>query len=152
MIAYGAQKPKLAWKMYCRAVDVPFEIANKISEKIDEYETDLKYWDEDSGEEQPNVYDYIPEDLRKYFDESKEFLGLIVSAARHPCGNILYEGNIKEEFGLIRLKSKGGRETIVACIDGKWCEAYLMLKNDLLTVACVKLNYLLYQRIGIPYM
>ena len=42
MIAYGAQKPKLAWKMYCRAVDVPFEIANKISEKIDEYETDLK--------------------------------------------------------------------------------------------------------------
>ena len=90
--------------------------------------------------------------MRKYFDESKEFLGLIVSAARHPCGNILYEGNIKEEFGLIRLKSKGGRETIVACIDGKWCEAYLMLKNDLLTVACVKLNYLLYQRIGIPYM
>lgn len=152
MIAFGTQKPKAAWKMYCRAVDVPFEISNQISAKIDEYETDLKYWDEDSGEEQPNVYDYIPEELREYFDKSKEFLGMIISASRHPCGNILYEGNIKEEFGLIRLKSKGGRETIVACIDGKWCESYLMLKNDLLTVACVKLNYLLYQRVGIPYM
>lgn len=293
MIAYGTQKPKAAWKMYCRAVDVPFEISNRISEKITEYETDLKYWDEDSGEDEPSVYDYIPEDLKEYFDKSKEFLGIINSASKHPCflgdtlvrtdeglkeiqdiqigdkvlshdgcyyevfettknlcndnyiinittvdnlnfkvtknhpiltdisgpyeynvckeymyadflrpgdllfspdgnkhiisridkiknknkyvynlkvnisntytvtsgniivhncGNILYEGNIKEEFGLIRLKSKGGRETIVACIDGKWCEAYLMLKNDLLTVACVKLNYLLYQRVGIPYM
>ena len=293
MIAFGTQKPKAAWKMYCRAVDVPFDISNQISAKIDEYESDLKYWDEDSGEDEPNVYDYIPEDLREYFDKSKEFLGIINSASRHPCflgdtlvrtdeglkeiqdiqigdkvlshdgnyyevfentknlcndnyiinittfdnlsftvtknhpiltdvsasyefdickdymfadflrpgdllfspdgtkhiiasidkirnnnvyvynlkvnisntytvtsgniivhncGNILYEGNIKEEFGLIRLKSKGGKETVVACIDGKWCEAYLMLKNDLLTVACVKLNYLLYQRVGIPYM
>ena len=297
MIAYGTMKPKAAWKMYCRAVDVDFEIANTISSKIDEYETDLKYWDEESGEEKPNVYDYIPEELREAFDGSKEFLGIVDSASRHPCfvgetlintetgykkikdiqigekvlshdgkyhevlevminkidddllniiaydenlckfnfittknhpiltdvsaiyefesnyafvpamllkqqdslyspekkkfiinkiktikgtnekyvynlkvnitntytvttnnivvhncGNILYSDNIKEEFGIVRLKSKGGRETIVACCDGKWCEKYLMLKNDLLTVACVKLNYLLYDRVGLPHM
>lgn len=152
MIAYGTMKPKAAWKMYCRAVDVDFETSNAISGKIDEYETDLKYWDEESGEDEPNVYDYIPEDLRGAFDGSKEFLGIVDSASRHPCGNILYSNDIKEEFGIVRLKSKGGRETIVACCDGKWCEKYLMLKNDLLTVACVKLNYLLYDRIGLPYM
>ena len=293
MIAYGTQKPKAAWKMFCRAVDVPFEVANEISSKIDEYETDLKYWDEDSGEDKPEIYDYIPEDLRTYFDQSKEFLGIISSASRHPCfigetlvntengykqikditvgekvlshdgkyhevlkvmkrdivedllkfvtyenssfivtqnhpiltdvsamydfetkrefmpamlfktgdklfspdnhiycikdiqkikidniiqvynlnvditntytvttddiivhncGNILYSDDIREEFGIVRLKSKGGKETIVACCDGKWIEKHLMLKNDLLTVACVKLNYLLYKRVGIPYM
>ena len=152
MIAYGTMKPKSAWKMYCRAVDVDFEISNAISNKIDEYETDLKYWDEESGEEEPNVYDYIPDDLREAFDGSKEFLGMVVSASRHPCGSLLLTQNIKEEVGIVRLKSKGGRETICACLDGKWCEAYLMLKNDLLTVACVKLAYLLYQRVGIPYM
>lgn len=293
MIAYGTQKPKAAWKMFCRAVDVPFEVANEISAKINEYETDLKYWDEDSGEEKPDVHDYIPEDLREYFDQSKEFLGIISSASRHPCftgetlvntengykqikditvgekvlshdgkyrkvlkimkrditehllkfvtyedisfivtqnhpiltdvsaiydfesklefmpamlfktgdklfsphcgrycikkiqkikfdnitqvynlnvdvtntytvttndiivhncGNILYTEDIREEFGIVRLRSKGGKETIVACCDGGWIEKHLMLKNDLLTVACVKLNYLLYERIGIPYM
>lgn len=152
MIAFGTMKPKSAWKMYCRAVDVDFEISNAISSKIDEYETDLKYWDEESGEEKPNVYDYIPDDLRSAFDGSKEFLGMVVSASPHPCGCLLLNNDIKEEFGLIRLKSKGGRETIVACCDGKFIEKHLMLKNDLLTVACVKLNYLLYDRVGLPYM
>lgn len=85
MIAYGTMKPKAAWKMYCRAVDVDFETSNAISSKIDEYETDLKYWDEESGEEEPNVYDYIPDDLRETFDGSKEFLGLTIQASRHPC-------------------------------------------------------------------
>ena len=152
MIAYGKLKPKAAWKMYCRAVDVPFEVSNEISSKIAEYESDLKYWDEESGEEEPNVLDYIPEDLQEYFLKSKEFLGLIDHASRHPCGNILLTQNIREEVGIVRLKSKGGRETICACLDGLWCEKYLMLKNDLLTVTCVRLVYDLYKRVGIPYM
>ena len=152
MIAYGKLKPKAAWKMYCRAVDVPFEVSNEISAKIDEYESDLKYWDEESGEEEPNVLDYIPEDLQDYFLKSKEFLGLIDHASRHPCGNLLLTQDIKEEVGIVRLKSKGGRETICACLDGLWCEKYLMLKNDLLTVTCVRLVYDLYKRVGLPYM
>ena len=152
MIAYGKLKPKAAWKMYCRAVDVPFEISNEISSKIDEYESDLKYWDEESGEEEPNVLDYIPEELQDYFNRSKEFLGLIDHASRHPCGNILLTQDIKEEVGIVRLKSKGGRETICAVLDGLWCEKYLMLKNDLLTVTCVRLVYDLYKRVDLPYM
>jgi DNA polymerase III alpha subunit len=152
MIAYGKLKPKAAWKMYCRAVDVPFEVSNEISAKIDEYESDLKYWDAESGEEEPNVLDYIPEDLQDYFLKSKEFLGLIDHASRHPCGNLLLTQDIKEEVGIVRLKSKGGRETICACLDGLWCEKYLMLKNDLLTVTCVRLVYDLYKRVGLSYM
>lgn len=152
MIAYGKLKPKAAWKMYCRAVDVPFEVSNEISSKIDEYESDLKYWDEESGEEEPNVLDYIPEELQDYFLKSKEFLGLIDHASRHPCGNLLLTQDIKEEVGIVRLKSKGGRETICACLDGLWCEKYLMLKNDLLTVTCVRLVYDLYKRVGLSYM
>lgn len=293
MIAYGKLKPKAAWKMYCRAVNVPFDISNEISSKIDAYESDLKYWDEESGEDEPNVLDYIPDNLQEYFLKSKEFLGLIDHASRHPCfigetlvktdkgykqikdiqvgekvlshdgkyhevlkvmkrditedllkfvtyennsfivtknhpiltdvsavydfeqnrafmpamlfktgdklfspdnhmcsikdiqkikvdntipvynlnvnitntytvttddiivhncGNILLTQDIKEEVGIVRLKSKGGRETICAVLDGLWCEKYLMLKNDLLTVTCVRLVYDLYKRINIPYM
>lgn len=127
MIAFGTQKPKAAWKMFCRAVDVPFEIANEISSKIDEYETDLKYWDEDSGEEEPNVYDYIPEDLREYFDQSKEFLGIINSASRHPC--FIGETLVNTENGYKQIKDIKIGEKVLSH-DGEYHEVLQTMCNQ----------------------
>ena len=142
MIAYGTMKPKSAWKMYCRAVDVDFEISNAISSKIDEYETDLKYWDEESGEEEPNIYDYIPDDLREAFDGSKEFLGLTTQASRHPCfvGDTLVNTNkgyvsIKDiHVGDKVLSHDGQYHTVLETMVNKSDDLY-----ELQTGACEKI-------------
>lgn len=152
MITFGLLKAKSAWKMYCRANDVDFEIANQISSKLDEFEKDLKYYDPEGGDPEPQVLDYIPTSLQDTFLKSKKFLGLVDHAGVHACGWLLSSFNIKEEVGIMRLKSKGGKETMVTVADGKWVEKYLMLKNDLLSVTCVKLVYLLYARCGIKPM
>lgn len=152
MLAYGKLKAKSAWKMYCRANEVDFEIANEISNKLDEFEKAQKYYDPESGDPEPQVLDYIPQDLQEVFLKSKKFLGIIDHFSPHPCANLLLPYNIKDEVGIIRIKSKGGKETICTVMDGLWAEKYLMVKNDLLSVACVKLVYLLYDRVGIPPM
>ena len=152
MITFGLLKAKSAWKMYCRANDVDFEIANQISSKLDEFEKDLKYYDPEGGDPEPQVLDYIPTSLQDTFLKSKKFLGIVDHGGVHACGWLLSSFNIKEEVGIMRLKSKGGKETMVTVADGKWVEKYLMLKNDLLSVTCVKLVYLLYARCGIKPM
>lgn len=152
MITFGLLKAKSAWKMYCRANDVDFEIANQISSKLDEFEKALKYYDPEGGDPEPQVLDYIPTSLQDTFLKSKKFLGIVDHGGVHACGHLLSSFNIKEEVGIMRLKSKGGKETMVTVADGKWVEKYLMLKNDLLSVTCVKLVYLLYARCGIKPM
>lgn len=142
MIAYGTMKPKAAWKMYCRAVDVPFELANEISAKIDDYESDLKYWDEESGEEEPNVLDYIPEDLQEYFLKSKEFLGLTISGSRHPC--FIGETLVNTEQGYKQIKDIQVGEKVLSH-DGKYHEVLetMISESDdlyeLKTGACEKI-------------
>ena len=85
MLAYGKLKAKSAWKMYCRANDVEFDVANRISTQIDNFEKDLKYYDPESGEEEPQVLDYIDEDLKDIFLQSKKFLGIVDHFSPHPC-------------------------------------------------------------------
>ena len=152
MLAYGKLKAKSAWKMYCRANDVDFDVSNRISSQIEDFEKDLKYFDPESGDEEPQVLDYIDEDLRDTFLQSKKFLGIIDHFSPHPCAHLILPYDIKTEVGIIRIKSKGGKETICTVMDGLWAEKFLMLKNDLLSVAVVKLIYRLYERTGIKYM
>lgn len=152
MITFGLLKAKSAWKMYCRANSVDFDIANQISTELDKYEKDLKYYDPESGDSEPQVLDYIPDHLQELFLKSKKFLGLVDHGGVHACGYLLASFDIREEVGIMRLKSKGGKETMVTVADGKWVEKYLMLKNDLLSVTCVKLVYLLYERCQIKPM
>ena len=85
MLAYGKLKAKSAWKMYCRANDVDFDVSNRISSQIDGFEKDLKYFDPESGDEEPQVLDYIDEDLRDTFIKSKKFLGIVDHFSPHPC-------------------------------------------------------------------
>ena len=85
MITFGLLKAKSAWKMYCRANDVDFEIANKISSNLEDFEKALKYYDPESGDPEPQVLDYIPQDLQETFLQSKKFLGLVDHAGVHAC-------------------------------------------------------------------
>ena len=150
MIAFGTLKKKSAFKLYARATNLDYEIANEISKQIDKYEEAVKYADDDEKDE-INIYDFIDEKYKKYIDQSKKYWGVIDHKNKAPCAYLLYQGSIREEIGLIKCKSESTkREYITAVIDGAIAEKYKFLKNDLLKVDVVLLIDLIYKRIGIP--
>lgn len=151
MIAYGTLKRLAAWKMYCRAADVPFEIANELSDKLKAYELDYKHADDDEKDE-IRVEDYVPEKYHEYLKASEKYLGMIDSISPHPCAYLICNNDIRREVGIFRINSKTGKKKIVyaAFIDGATADAYGYLKNDHLAVSVVKLNADIYNRIGIP--
>lgn len=148
LIAYGTMKDKGAWKMYARVNNVDFDIANKISEQIGQYETDLKHASEDD-KDNIKIRDYISPEYYDIYEKSIGYLKLVNSLSVHPCANLLYSEDIIEEFGLILVKSDvSKKETLCVCADGAWIENYKFLKADLLKVDVSKLIYRLYNRIG----
>lgn len=151
MIAYGTLKRLAAWKMYCRAANVPFNVANELSDKLKAYELDYKHADDDEKED-INVEDYVPEKYREYLKASEKYLGMVDSISPHPCAYLICNADIRREVGIFRINSKTGKKKVVyaAFIDGATADAYGYLKNDHLAVAIVKLNADIYKRIGIP--
>lgn len=147
MIAYGTMKAKSAWKMYAKAKNVEFELANEVSEQIEKYENALKHAQEDETDE-INVYDYVDEKYHEILKESENYLGIVSDFKIHPCASLIYQGNIRRDIGLIKTKS-GKKEFLCTIMDGKWAEDYKFLKNDLLKVSVVEVIKKVYQRIGI---
>lgn len=145
MIAYGTLKPKAAWKMYAKSQGVDFDLANEVSDQIERYENALKHAGEDEKDD-INVLDYIDPQYRELFQKSGKYQGIVSHMTPHPCATLLYQGNIRREIGLIRLKDK-----ICCVMDGLWAEQYKFLKNDWLKVSVVELISKVYQRIGIPW-
>ena len=144
MIAYGTMKPKAAWKMYAKSQNVDFNLANEVSAQIERYENALKHSSEDEKDD-INVLDYIEPQYRDLFEKSKQYQGVISHVTPHSCATLLYQGNIREEIGLINVKG------VICCImDGGWAETYKFLKNDWLKVSVVDLIDRVYKRIGIP--
>jgi len=137
MLAYGTLRIKAAWKLYARAKDIDFEIANSVSDEIGKFELAKKYNDEEQNPEE-----FISPEYLDYFLESKKYLGIVAQAGIHPCGSLLFSKDIKEEIGLINLKGH-----ICACMDGLWAEKYGFLKNDLLKVSVVELIYKTYEKL-----
>ena len=150
MVAFGTLKRLSAWKMYCRAADVSFSIANELGEALKRYELDVKHADED--EEEPDIMDYVPAEYREHLRMSEKYLGLVDSISPHPCAHVVTNLDIRREYGVIRLASKTGKKKVVyaAFVDGQTCERFGGLKNDLLKVDVVKVNADIYKRIGIP--
>lgn len=142
MIAYGTMKPKAAWKMYAKSQNVDFQVANEISAQIERYENALKHADE---EDELDVLDYIEPQYKELFTKSEQYQGVISHMTPHPCATLLYQGNIREEIGLIKVK-----ENLCCIMDGLWAEQYKFLKNDLLKVSVVDVIDRIYKSIGVP--
>lgn len=142
MLAYGTMQKSAAWKLYAKSQGIPFEIANAVSEQIKKYETALKHTDEDSKED-VNILDYIDIEYQEIYEKSKDYLGLITSWSIAPCSYLLYQGSIRKEIGLVKIK-----DHICCLMDGHWAEECHFLKNDLLKVSVVDLIYRAYHRIG----
>lgn len=151
MVAYGTLKRASAWKMYCRAANVPFDIANTLSDRLKQYELDVKHA-EDDEKDSIDVYDYIPKEYHEQLRMSEKYLGMVDSISPHPCAYLICQNDIRREVGIFRINSKNGKKKTVyaAFIDGATADAYGYLKNDDLAVDVVKVNADIYSRIGIP--
>ena len=149
MIAFGTCKKKSAFKLYARAQNMDFDLANTISAQIEKYDEALKYADDDEKDD-INIYDYVDEQYHSYIDASKKYQGIIMDKKKAPCAYLLYNGSIREEIGLIKCKSETTKkEYMTAVIDGAIAENYKFLKNDILKVDVVLLIDMIYKRIGI---
>lgn len=142
MLAYGTMLTSAAWKLYAKAQDIPFEIANEVSNQIKRYEMAVKHAEEDEKDD-IDVYDYISPQYKDVFEGSKGYRGIISSWSIAPCAYLLYGGNIRKEIGLVKIK-----DNLCCCMDGHWAERNHFLKNDLLTVKVVDLIYQIFHRIG----
>jgi len=150
MIAYGKYQVSSAFKMYAKAKDVPFETANEISKQIKQYETDLKYAD-DEDKDDIHLEDYIEEKYQQILEDSEKYLGIISSWSKHPCAYLIYQGNIRKEIGLVMMRANQGKKLSLCCLmDGLWAEKHKFLKNDLLKVNVVRVIKETYKDAGVP--
>lgn len=146
MVAFGTLKKKSAFKMYARAKNMDFELANTISKQIELYEKDYAHADDDM-KDTIDIYDYVDKQYHEYIDQSSTYWGIIDNKKKAPCAFLLYDGDIKSEIGLIKCKSESTKkEYITTVIDGAIAEKYKFLKNDLLKVNTVLLTDLVYKR------
>ncbi len=150
MMAYGTLRRLSAWKMYCRANDVPYETANSTAEQLKRFENDLRYAEENEREA-IDVHDYVPHEYHALIDMSEKYLGVIDSISPHPCAHLLCQNDIRREIGIIRINGKGAKKRTVyaAFIDGATAEAFGYLKNDILHVDVVKVNREAFERAGL---
>jgi DNA polymerase III alpha subunit len=149
MCAFGTFKTKSAFKLYAKSQNLDFDVANEISQQIEKFEKALSYADDDE-KDLILIEDYVDSEYLPLIEESKKYQGIISDKKAHPCGYLLYSGDIKSEIGLIKCKSEStGKETITTVVDGAIAEKYKFLKNDLLKVDVVLVNKKVYDRIGI---
>lgn len=148
MVAFGTLKHLSAWKMYCRAKEVPFDVSNTISSKIKAYEIAKKHADDPDD---IDILNFIPHEYVAMLKESEKYLGIIDSISPHPCAYLILDKNIKEEIGIFRLKAtdENGNPVYGAFIDGAMADAYGYLKQDFLLVDVVGVNNKAYELAGI---
>jgi len=141
MIAYNKAKKSAAWKLYAKAQNVPIDQANAVSESIRKYELAVKHADEDEAE-RIDIRDYIGNEYYDIYEKSKDYMNLISSWSIAPCSYLLYQGSIRREVGLVKVK-----DNLCCLMDGHVAEEKHFLKNDLLKVSVVEAIYKMYRAV-----
>jgi DNA polymerase III alpha subunit len=139
MIAYGQFKVKSAFKLYAKAMNISFQVANEVTKQIEKYELDLKHAD-DADKNTIDLYNYIDKEYLHLVKESEKYQNIVSDKKPHPCASLIYQGNIKEEIGILKIRNSK-KDVYVTVIDGSIAEKYKFLKNDLLTVDVVNIIY-----------
>lgn len=125
MIAYGTMKDGEAFRNVCRSHNLDFDDYNEVAKNIEKYLNDKKW--------QP------------YIEESKKYIGSIVSASVHPCAHVLDNKDLREEYGVIKVG-----DAICVMVTSGEADEYKLLKNDYLIVSCWKLISETFEMIGKP--
>lgn len=139
LMSVGYLKEKSAWKMYARINNVDINISNEISKSLDKFNEDLKYADEDE-KDLYRIEDYIPIEYADLFKKSKEYQGIIDKIIVHPCGHLIFDGDIRREIGLTSaISTTTNKKTLCVCAEGKYLDDYGYVKEDFLIVDSVSL-------------
>ena len=109
MLALGTMQQAECFRNLCRAKDIDYATANEVSKNIETYKNDPKW--------------------KGLIRQAEEMIGTIVSVSPHPCAHLIFNGNIREELGVIRIG-----DAICANITGSEADDYKYLKNDFLVV------------------
>ena len=105
MVAYGTMKDGEAFRNVCRSHDIPYDDFNEVAKNIDDYAEDPKW--------------------KPLIEESKKYVGAVVSVSPHPCAHVLDNKDLREEYGIIRI----GDVLCVMVTSGE-ADEYKLLKND----------------------
>ena len=147
LMAIEKFKPKSAWKMYSRINNVDIKTSNDISQCIDEYIRDCKEAGDDAKD--IDITEYIPKEYLPIYEKSVKYQGIISNFKVHACGYLLFDGDIREEIGLMSaISANTGRRTICACVQGGYLDGAGYVKDDFLIVDAVSLTYELFKSIG----
>lgn len=109
MIAYGTMEENEAFRNVCRAAEIPFDKYNEVGKNIDKHRNSDKW----GG----------------VIQEADKYTGTIISKSPHPCSFLLYNGDIREEVGVMKVKDK-----MCAMITSSEADEWKYLKNDYLVV------------------
>ena len=127
MVAYGTMKDGEAFRNVCRSHDIPYDDFNEVAKNIEDYAEDPKW--------------------KSLIEESKKYVGAVVSVSPHPCAHVLDNKDLREEYGVIRI----GDVLCVMVTSGE-ADEYKLLKNDYLVVSVWKLISETFEAIGKPIM
>ena len=125
MVAYGTMQESEAFRNLCRSLNIDYELVNEVSKNIDLYRDN--------------------EDWKDIINESQKYVGTIVSASVHPCARLLFNGDIREEIGVIKVG-----DVLCAMILGSEADEYKYLKNDYLIVTVWEIIDETYKLLGKP--
>lgn len=148
LMALGKLKEKAAWQLYAGANDVTPEDANTISKYLDEYNKKMKHADEED-KHLIRVEDFIPEEYLDLYKQSLEYQGITINLLSHPCGHLIFDGDIRKEIGLITAVSEStGKRTLCAAVEGKYLDDFGYVKEDFLIVDSVFLTHKFFNSVG----
>lgn len=127
MIAYGTMQDSEAFRNLCRSKGLAFDEYTTVSKSLDKYANDEKW--------------------KSLIDESKRYVGAIVSASVHPCAHILDNKDLRYEYGVVRVG-----DNLCVMITSAEADEYKVLKNDYLIVSVWKLISETFAAINKPIM
>lgn len=117
LITYKPLKMSGAFRLWCKAKDIPFNEYNEFAKHIAECE---------SKGDNSYLHD---EKWKNELNECKVFVGVIESISPSPCSMVLSTERVPSHFGLIKIKDQ-----ICCNLDKTSCDDYKYLKNDYLKV------------------
>ena len=127
MLAYGTMQESEAFRNVCRSYGLPFDEFNAVAKDLDKYRNDEKW--------------------EKYIEESQRYIGTIISASAHPCSNLLFDGDLEEELGVLKIG-----EFYCCPITSGEADSYTYLKNDYLQISVLGIIQKTFDLLGKPRM
>lgn len=149
LMAVEKMSEKSAWQLYASVSGVTPTIANQVSKSLDSYNETIKHLETEEEKQDVKVEDYIPKEYISIYNKSKEYQSIIVNLKVHPCGFLLFDGDLRREFGLISAISQTTKKrTLCVAVEGKYLDDLGYVKNDFLIVDSVGVANECFQSIG----